>query len=145
MTETVNHPNHYRSESGFEAIDVIAAFGLCFWSGNALKYMCRAGLKTKDSMTDLSKALWYIDDMLSRGVTNKEYNNDDDEARLREIADTICTAWGMDLSLKAATKSLLVGDYEMARFSLVLMTTPIPTRDTPAQLMNEAQRLLGKN
>jgi hypothetical protein len=59
--ETVEHPDHYRSESGLEAIDVIEAWDLNFNLGNALKYICRAGLKDKGSRSeDLEKAIWYL-------------------------------------------------------------------------------------
>lgn len=62
--ETVNHPSHYQSKSGLEAIDVIEAFcdGLegieAFCTGNALKYLCR--WKSKNGIEDLRKAEWYL-------------------------------------------------------------------------------------
>jgi hypothetical protein len=57
----VDHPKHYRSETGFEAIDVIEAWGLDFSLGNAVKYISRAGLKSQDrEIEDLEKAAWYI-------------------------------------------------------------------------------------
>jgi len=59
--EGVDHPTHYRSDSGLEAIDVIEAWGLGFNLGNALKYIARAGLKNPETMKqDLEKALWYL-------------------------------------------------------------------------------------
>lgn len=57
--ENVNHPSHYNS-GGIEVIDVIEQWELGFHSGNALKYICRAGRKNKDPVEDLEKALWYI-------------------------------------------------------------------------------------
>ena len=57
--ENVNHPSHYKS-GGIEVIDVIEQWELGFHSGNALKYICRAGRKSKDPVEDLEKALWYI-------------------------------------------------------------------------------------
>ena len=57
--ENVNHPSHYNS-GGIEVIDVIEQWELGFHSGNALKYICRAGRKSKDPVEDLEKALWYI-------------------------------------------------------------------------------------
>ena len=57
--ENVNHPSHYNS-GGIEVIDVIEQWKLGFHSGNALKYICRAGRKSKDPVEDLEKALWYI-------------------------------------------------------------------------------------
>lgn len=66
--ETVNHPSHYQSKSGLEAIDVIEAFcdGLngieAFCTGNALKYLCR--WKSKNGIEDLKKAQWYINRLI---------------------------------------------------------------------------------
>jgi hypothetical protein len=57
----VNHPSHYRKNSGYEAIDVIEAWGLGFSLGNALKYISRAGIKDPNkAIEDLEKAAWYI-------------------------------------------------------------------------------------
>ena len=57
----VNHPSHYRKDSGFEAIDVITAWCLNFNLGNALKYISRAGLKDpKRTIEDLEKAVFYL-------------------------------------------------------------------------------------
>lgn len=56
----IDHPSHYRSGTGFEAIDVIEAWGLGFNLGNVVKYVARAGLKD-DALEDLRKARWYLD------------------------------------------------------------------------------------
>lgn len=76
--ETVNHPSHYQSKSGLEAIDVIDAFcdGLngieAFCTGNALKYLCR--WKSKNGLEDLKKAQWYIDRLIEHiEKPNKPY------------------------------------------------------------------------
>lgn len=59
-SSTVNHPNHYQSETGLEVIDVIDAFtdGLdgveAFNTGNIIKYVCR--WKKKNGIEDLEKA-----------------------------------------------------------------------------------------
>jgi rRNA processing protein Krr1/Pno1 len=65
MAEAVNHPPHYQSASGIEAIDVIEAFGLGFHRGNAVKYLLRAGRKG-DTLTDLKKAAWYLSREIDR-------------------------------------------------------------------------------
>jgi hypothetical protein len=58
----VDHPSHYRKDTGFEAIDVIEAWELDFCLGNAVKYIARCGRKGTDkSGEDLKKAMWYID------------------------------------------------------------------------------------
>jgi hypothetical protein len=65
----VDHPKHYREDSGLEAIEVIEAWDLNFNLGNVVKYVCRAGLKDKaDREEDLEKARWY----LSRELNQKD-------------------------------------------------------------------------
>lgn len=65
----VDHPSHYRKDTGFEAIDVIEAWELNFNLGNALKYISRCGKKGIDTAgEDLKKAMWYID----REIKNQE-------------------------------------------------------------------------
>ena len=55
----IDHPPHYNGHpSGVECIDVAEHFG--FNLGNAIKYIWRAGLKSKDPIEDLEKALWYV-------------------------------------------------------------------------------------
>ena len=65
--EAVDHPDYYK-HGGIEAIDAIEAWGLGFNLGNVVKYIARAGHKTKDSLRDLKKAEWY----LSREIKRRE-------------------------------------------------------------------------
>jgi hypothetical protein len=61
--DPVDHPQHYKSEAGIEAIDVIEAFGLGFCLGNTVKYVLRAGKKGDSAMkaiNDLEKGAWYL-------------------------------------------------------------------------------------
>ena len=57
------NPNHYKTKSGLETIDVIEAFtdGLngieAVDVGNVLKYITR--YKKKNGLQDVRKALWY--------------------------------------------------------------------------------------
>lgn len=60
VTSLVDHPNHYRADSGVEAIEAIEAWSLNFNLGNVVKYVCRAGLKADKPHEDLEKALWYL-------------------------------------------------------------------------------------
>ena len=68
MADNVNHPAHYKSNSGLEAIDVIEAFtekltgceAIC--TGNVLKYTCR--WKSKNGLEDLKKARWYLNRLI---------------------------------------------------------------------------------
>lgn len=63
--ETVNHPSYYTT-GGIEAIDAIEAWGLGFNLGNVVKYIARAGRKTKDSLQDPQKAAWYLSREIER-------------------------------------------------------------------------------
>jgi hypothetical protein len=82
VSNSVNHPSHYRSETGHEAIDVIEAWGLGFNTGNALKYISRCGLKTCDPILDLEKARWYLEREIEKlkkqkgSVNNHDLLND---------------------------------------------------------------------
>lgn len=62
--DMVNHPDHYRTKTGLETIDVIEAFcndlngieAVC--TANIIKYVCR--WKKKNGVEDLKKAEWYL-------------------------------------------------------------------------------------
>lgn len=62
--DVVNHPSHYTSDSGLEAIEVIEAFfhGNAFLA-NTFKYIARAGKKggVAKRLEDLKKARWYLE------------------------------------------------------------------------------------
>ena len=62
----VEHPDHYQTSAGLEAIDVIEAFfhdSFHLW--NAFKYIARAG-KKGDYVEDLRKSIWYINREVER-------------------------------------------------------------------------------
>ena len=79
---TVEHPNHYQSETGLEAIDVIEAFTFdltgveAFDTGNALKYLCR--WNKKNGVEDLKKAQWYINHLIKHIENLEKENNNND-------------------------------------------------------------------
>jgi hypothetical protein len=71
MSDNVNKPSHYISESGIEVLDVIDAFKPCpeykavfFW-GNVVKYVLR--FQKKNGLEDLKKARknldWLIEEL----------------------------------------------------------------------------------
>lgn len=63
--DNINHPSHYTSHpSGVECITITEHYN--FNIGNAIKYLWRAGIKSKNSIEDLQKAMWYIDREISR-------------------------------------------------------------------------------
>lgn len=62
--DAVNHPKHYGQNSkGIECIDVVEE--LSFNTGNAIKYLWRAGYKG-DIIEDLKKSVWYIQREIQR-------------------------------------------------------------------------------
>lgn len=69
MVDMVSHPDHYQSETGLEAIDVIEAFTFdlsgieAFDTANILKYVCR--WKKKNGIQDLEKAVWYAEHLIA--------------------------------------------------------------------------------
>ena len=72
MTSRVDHPDHYQTESGIEAIEVIEAFFPdSFHLGNVFKYLARAGRKG-DRLEDLQKAAWYLQRELDRHTDTNE-------------------------------------------------------------------------
>jgi hypothetical protein len=63
--DPVNSPAHYTAYKGLEVIDLTEQMN--FNRGNAVKYICRAGLKDKAAeIQDLQKARWYIDREIGR-------------------------------------------------------------------------------
>ena len=60
VDDPVNHPGHYTS-SKIEVIEYILDHGFDYLLGNVVKYISRAGLKSKDTeIQDLEKAQWYL-------------------------------------------------------------------------------------
>ena len=59
MTARDKCPAHY-CFSDLQPWDVIDAWGLDYYLGNVLKYICRAGRKSPDRLVDLNKALHYL-------------------------------------------------------------------------------------
>ena len=69
MSDPVNHPAHYHSSyihescgTPIECIDIVRHMD--FDTGNAVKYCWRAG-KKGDTVEDLEKAVWYLNDRIS--------------------------------------------------------------------------------
>jgi len=83
--DPVNHPDHYGGDTVYEVIKVIEAWGLDndFCLGNTVKYIARAGKKGEENgkidikyiLTDLKKALWYLE----RKIKNLENANRTDK------------------------------------------------------------------
>jgi len=71
MQEMVNHPAHYNKHpSGIECITIVQEFN--FNLGNVIKYVWREGLKPNtDSVEDLRKALFYLEQEIKRRTNNE--------------------------------------------------------------------------
>ena len=65
--DNVNHPSHYtwlKKLCGIEVLDITRH--LDFDTGNAIKYLLRAGRKDpKKTIEDLEKAIFYIKDKIN--------------------------------------------------------------------------------
>jgi hypothetical protein len=83
MTDLVNHPPHYKTH-GVECI--VAARGLGFDLGNAVKYVYRAWDKG-DTVQDLHKARWYLRDFMTHGEAMHKVGTRSGNA-LRQIAQS---------------------------------------------------------
>lgn len=70
------NPNHYKTKSGLETIDVIEAFTEDLQGieavdvGNILKYITR--YKKKNGIQDVRKALWYCNHLLKHLEATEE-------------------------------------------------------------------------
>ena len=83
MEERVNHPSHYtwlKEKCGIEVIDITRH--LDFDSGNAVKYILRAGHKKEAEISDLDKeiedtkkAIWYLEDKVKMLENARKSNN----------------------------------------------------------------------
>ena len=77
VSESVNHPDHYQSESGIECIDAIAAAteelkGIeAVDTGQVIKYIWR-WKKKANPVEDLEKARWYLDHLIDIVTKSKE-------------------------------------------------------------------------
>ena len=64
MNDAVNHPVHYNAYP-VEVIEITEHLNFC--RGNVVKYVARAGLKSKDNeIEDLEKAKWYLNREIER-------------------------------------------------------------------------------
>ena len=71
-TDNPIQPSYYGSK-GVQPIDIIEDQNLTFNSGNVVKYVARAGKKSKETeIQDLQKAKFYLDREITRLVREKE-------------------------------------------------------------------------
>ena len=68
-SDMVNHPDHYKTKKGLEAMNVIEAFTSDLMgieatdTGKIIKYICR--WKKKNGLEDLKKAQWYVNHLIN--------------------------------------------------------------------------------
>jgi hypothetical protein len=68
----VNHPAHYNSGK-IEVIEAIEDWKLDYPTGNAVKYIARAGRKNPEKeIEDLEKAVWYLNRKIENLKAKKE-------------------------------------------------------------------------
>lgn len=79
LPDMVNHPPHYKDESGIECIEVTKHMSFC--GGNCFKYLYRAG-KKGSTVEDLKKAKWYAE----RAWIGNEQVSDDVYHLIADIA-----------------------------------------------------------
>lgn len=113
----VNHPKHYQTKAGIEAIDVMKAFtehlsGVeAVDTAQILKYICR--WKQKNGLEDLKKAKYYLEDL----IKEVEVSTDDDVYAPFELRDVYF------ITAQAATKVLTGLIFEASRFEFVPVNT----------------------
>jgi Protein of unknwon function (DUF3310) len=74
MSDSVNHPSHYGGDTPYEVIKVIQAWQLDFYTGNAVKYIGRAGKKEKaKEIEDLKKAVFYLNYKIELLAGERQY------------------------------------------------------------------------
>jgi hypothetical protein len=97
MTDLVNHPAHYMTAAGIEAIDVIERYGLdaSLHLGNAMKYLLRAGRKG-DAVTCLRKAQWYVERWIVLYTAGRaDVPQADESVMLWAMPDDVLAAFGL--------------------------------------------------
>jgi hypothetical protein len=112
MNDMINHPPHYITAGGIEAIDVIERYGFArsFHLANAMKYLLRAGRKG-DLLSDLRKADWYLARWLERGASQGYaylpwLHRSDDIANWC-LPEEVCAAFEIEGPRAQAVKDLL--------------------------------------
>lgn len=74
VKDNVNHPSHY-TDGNIEVIDYIDDKRLSYCLGNAVKYISRAGKKSKKTqIEDLEKAVWYINHEINKLTSQKKHS-----------------------------------------------------------------------
>jgi hypothetical protein len=82
QVDNVNHPSHYNA-GNIEVIEAIEDWSLTFHTGNAVKYIARAGKKNPGKwVEDLEKAIWYLRRQIELGTENPRRPNEMPQERV---------------------------------------------------------------
>ena len=91
LSMTKQNPQHYKT-NGIEVWDYIHQNDLCYFKGNVLKYIIRAGAKPGESeLDDLRKASVYLNKLISIKENEKPRSTSD---RVQDLYDA--AAWEYD-------------------------------------------------
>lgn len=96
MTDNVNNPSHYQFSNGSQVIDITE--NLNFNRGNVVKYVARAGRKSRDPLEDLRKARFYLDREIA--LLSSQYNPfqallDAEDAELDDMPEGLSAKQGV--------------------------------------------------
>jgi len=67
-------PDYYQGRDGMQPFDVIDAFDLDFYEGNAVKYIVR--WRKKGGIDDLYKARTYVEELIKRAESQADAPRD---------------------------------------------------------------------
>jgi hypothetical protein len=81
------NPPYYQTLP-IQPVDVTEAWSLGFHLGSVVKYLARAGRKERSRLTDLKKALWYLDREVRRVEAEEAQSDSEDEGT------AVCRACG---------------------------------------------------
>ena len=114
MDNKAINPQHYKSASGAEVIDVIEDWGGGFALGNTIKYLLRAGRKESETkLKDCTKALWYIRRAIITGevLDPAIYPNIYDGLGPRSFtSETIATLFHLEDTVTQILRGIAIGD-----------------------------------
>lgn len=88
MSDEIINPAHYTAGRDYQPWDVIADWQLDYYTGNALKYIARAGRKN-DEIEDLQKAIRYLEKKIAILQADKPAG--------QSVIFPVCTRCGREL------------------------------------------------
>jgi len=121
----VAHPSYY-NKGKIEVCDFIASVDLDFFTGNAVKYLSRAGMKPGvPASKDLEKAIFYLE------LAKKWYAGRNEELSVEylkgamESTGDFCKDQDFEINRDSATRNIVRANYEKAITDITLLLTGI--------------------